>query len=140
MQPWHTPFSIFNQSIVPFKLLTVTSWPANRFLRKQVRWSDIPISFRIFQILVVIYRVKGFSIGSEVEIDIFLEFHCFLHDPTNVGNLISGSLAFSKPSLYIWNFSVHNQLKPCYKDFGYYLASTWNELNYMVVWSFPGIA
>ena len=140
MQLWSTPFSIFNYSIVPFKVLTVASWPAYRFLRKQVKWSDTPISFRIFQILVVTYRVKGFSIVNEAEVDILLEFHCFLHDPTYVGNLISSSSAFSKPSLYIWNFSIHILLKPCYKDFEYYLASMWNELNFMVVWSFSGIA
>ena len=52
----------------------------------------------------VIHQVKGFSIDNEAEVDGFLEFPCFLYDPTNVGNLISGSSAFSKPSLYIWKF------------------------------------
>ena len=49
IQPWRTPFPIWNQSVVPFPVLTVASWPAYRFLRRQVRWSGIPISFRIFQ-------------------------------------------------------------------------------------------
>ena len=60
-------------------------------------WSDIPISLRIFQ-FVVIHTVKGFSVVSEVEVDIFLEFFYFLYDPMNVGNLIFGSSAFSKSS------------------------------------------
>ena len=61
--------------------------------------------------------VKGFSIVSETEIDVFLIFPCFVYDPTDVGNLISGSSAFSKSCLYIWNFSVHILLKPKLKDF-----------------------
>ena len=55
----------------------------------------------------VIHTVKEFSIVNEAEVDVFLEFCCFLYDPTDVGNLISCSSAFSKPSLYIWKFSVH---------------------------------
>ena len=52
MQPWHTPFPILNQSIVPCLVLTVASWPAYRFLRRKVRWSGIPISLRIFHSLL----------------------------------------------------------------------------------------
>ena len=72
-----------------------------RFLSRQVRWSDTPISLRVFH-SVVIHTVKGFLIVNGAEVDAFLEFPCFLYDPVNVGNLISGSSAFSKPSLYIW--------------------------------------
>ena len=75
-----------------------------------------------FPQFVVIHRVKGFSIVNEAKVDIFLELPCFLHDPTNVDNLISGSFAFSKPSLYIWKFSVHMVLKPSLKDFEHNLA------------------
>ena len=71
---------------------------------------------------VVIHTVKGFLLVNEAEVDVFLEFPCFLYDPTNVGNLISGSSAFSKPSLYIWKFSVHIPLKPSLKDFEHTLA------------------
>ena len=71
IQPWHTPFSILNQSIVPRLVLTVASCPAYRFLRRQVRWSSISIFLRIFQ-FVVIHTVKGFSIISEAELDFFL--------------------------------------------------------------------
>ena len=70
----------------------------------------------------MIHTVKGFSVVNEAEVDVFLEFPCFLNDPMNVGNLISGSSAFSKSSLYIWKFSVHVMLKPSLKDFEHKLA------------------
>ena len=76
-----------------------------------------------FNDFAVIQRVKGFSIVSKAEVNVFLEFPCFLHDPANVGNLISGSSASSKPSLYIWKFSVHILLKPSLKDFEHYLPN-----------------
>ena len=69
----------------------------------------------------MIHTVKGISIVSEAEIDVFLEFSCFFYDPTGVGNLISGSFAFSKSCLYIWKFLVHILLKPGLKDFEYNL-------------------
>ena len=71
----------------------------------------------------MIHTVKGFDIVSEAEGDIFLEFSCFFYDPTNVGNLISGSSAFSKFSLKIWKFSVHVLLKPSLEIFDHYFAS-----------------
>ena len=114
--PWQTPFPILNQSVVLCLFLTFASWPAYRFLRKQVRWSGIPISWRIFQ-FVVIHTVKGFSIVSEAEVNVFLELSCFFHDSLDIGNLISGSSAFSKSSLYIRKFSVYTLLKPSLKDF-----------------------
>ena len=63
--------------------------------------------FKNFPQFVVIYTVKGFSTVTEAEVDVFLEFSSFFYDPTDVGNLISDSSAFSKSNLYIWNFSVH---------------------------------
>ena len=72
---------------------------------------------------VVIHTVKGFSIVNEAEVDVFQEFSCFFDDPMDVSNLISGSSAFSKSSLYIWNFLVLVLLKPSLKDFEHYLAS-----------------
>ena len=80
--------------------------------------------FKNFPQFVVIHIVKGFCIVNEAEIAAFLEFPCFLYDPMNVGNLISGSSAFSKPSLNIWKFSVHILLKPSLKDFELNLTST----------------
>ena len=96
--------------------------------------------FKNFSQFVVINTVKGFSIVNEAEVGVFLEFPCFLYDPMSVGNLISGSSAFSKPSLYLWKFSVHILLKPSLKDFEHNLASMWHEHNCMVVWTFFGIA
>ena len=93
-----------------------------------------------FPQFVVIHTVKGFSIVKEVEVDVFLELSCFFYDPTDVGNLISGSSAFSKSSLNSWKFSVHMLLKPGLEHFEYYFASVWNECNCMVVWTFFGIA
>ena len=112
IQPWCTPFPILNQSILSCPVLTVASWRAYRFLRRQVRWCRITLSLRIFQFVVI---HTGFSVVNEA--DVFLEFSCFFYDPTNVGNLISGSSAFSKSNLYIWKFSVHILLKPSLKDF-----------------------
>ena len=80
------------------------------------------LNLRIFQ-FVVIHTVKGFSIVTEAEVDVFLEFPCFFYEPIDIGNLTSGSSAFSKSSLYIWNFSVYILLKPNLKDFANYLAS-----------------
>ena len=79
--------------------------------------------FKNFPDFVVIHIVKGLSIVNESEVDIFLEFPCFFYDPTDVGNLISDSSAFSKSSLYICKFSVHILLKPSLKHFDHYLAS-----------------
>ena len=70
----------------------------------------------------MIHTVKGFNVVNEIE-DVFLECFCFFDDPTDVGNLISGSSAFPKPSLYISKFSVHVQFKTSLKDFDHYLAS-----------------
>ena len=80
------------------------------FLKRQVRWSCIPNSLRIFQ-FVVTQTAKGFGVVSKAEADVFLELSCFFDDPTDVGNLISGSSAFSISSLNIWKFTVHILLK-----------------------------
>ena len=88
----------------------------------------------------MIHTLKDFNLVNEEEAGVFLEFLCFLYDPTDVGNLISGSFAFSKPSLYIWNFLVNVLLKPVLKDFEYYLPSMWNECKGKVVWTFFGIS
>ena len=71
----------------------------------------------------MIHTVKGFGIVNKAEIDIFLELSCFFDDPTNVGNLISGSSAFSKTSLNMWKFTVHVLLKPGLENFEHYLNS-----------------
>ena len=76
-----------------------------------------------FPQFVVMHTVKGFSVVNEAEVDVFLELSCFFYDPVAVGNLISGSSAFSKFSLNIWNFSVHGLLKPLLENFEHCFAS-----------------
>ena len=71
----------------------------------------------------VIHTVKGFGIVNKAEIDVFLVLSCFFHDPADVGNLISGSSAFSKYSLNIWKFTVHVLLKFGLEDFEHTVAS-----------------
>ena len=80
-----------------------------------------PISFRIFQ-FIVIHTVKGFGLVNKTEVDVFLEFSSFFYDPTDVGNLISGSSVFSKSTLNIWKFSVHVLFQPSLETFEQYFA------------------
>ena len=88
---------------------------------------------------VVIHTVKGFGIVNKAKIDIFLEITCFFNNPMVVGNLISGSSTFPKSSLNIWEFMVHVLLKPGLENFEHYVASVWDECNFVVVWEFFGI-
>ena len=76
-----------------------------------------------FPQFIVIHIVKGFGIVNKAEIDVFLELSCFFYDPEDVGNLISGSSAFSKTSLNIWKFTVYVLLKPGVENFEHYLTS-----------------
>ena len=76
-----------------------------------------------FPQFIVIHTVKGFGIVNKAEMDVFLELSCFFHDPAYVGNLISGSSAFSKISLNIWKFTVHILLKPGLENFEHYFTS-----------------
>ena len=113
IQPWHIPFSIWNQSVVPCPVLTIASWPAYRFLKRQVRWSGIPISFRIFQ-FVMIHTVKGFGIVNKSEIDVFLELSCF---------------SIIQQMLEIWSLLCLPFLKPAWTSgsslFTYYWSLAW---------------
>ena len=105
IQPWRPPFPIWKQSVFPCLVLTVASWSAYRFLKRQVVWYSH--LFQNFPQFIVIHTVKGFGIVNRAEIDVFLELSSFFDDPENVGNLISGSSAFSKTSLNNWKFTVH---------------------------------
>ena len=96
--------------------------------------------FQNFPQFVVSHSVKSFGIVSKAEIDIFLELSCFFDDPEDVGNLISGSLSFSKSSLNIWNFTVHVLLRPGLENFEHYFTTMWDKCNCAVVWTFFGIA
>ena len=86
---------------------------------------------------IVIHTVKGFGVVNKAEVDVFLELSCFFHDPTDIGNLISGSSAFSKSSLNIWKFTVHVLLKPGLENFEHSLLVC--EMS-AIVWAFFGIA
>ena len=133
IQPWCTPFLIWNQSVVPCPVLTIASWPSQE--GGQVVWYS-----HLFQNIpqfVLIHTVKYFGVVTNA--DVFLEFFCFFNDPTDVDNLISGSSAFSKSTLNIWKFMVHVQLKPGLENFEHYFASVWDECNCALVWAFFGI-
>ena len=103
----------------------------------QVVWYSHP--FQNFPQFIVIHTVKGFGIVNKGEIDVFPELSCFSDDP-DVGNLISGSSAFSKTSLNTWKFMVHVLLKPGLQNFEHYFTRVWDEWNCAVVWAFFGIA
>ena len=94
--------------------------------------SHILIS-KSFPEFVMIHSQRLFGVLNETEVDVSLEFFCFLCGPVNCGNLISGSSALSKLSLNIWKFSVHKMLKPNLKDFKHNLTSMGDECNCLVV-------
>ena len=79
--------------------------------------------FKNFPQFIVIHTVKGFGIVHKIEVDAFLELSCVFDDPIDVGNLISGSSAFSKTNLNIWKFMVHILLKPGLENFEHHFAS-----------------
>ena len=79
--------------------------------------------FKNFPQFAVIRTVKGFGMVNKAEVDDFLEFSCLFYDPVDVGNLVSGSSAFSKTSFNIWKFTVHVLLKPGLENFEHYFAS-----------------
>ena len=104
----------------------------------QVVWySHLSQNFPQF---IVTHTVKGFGIVNKAEVDVFLELSCFFDDLADVGNLISGSSAFSKTSLNIWKLTVHVLLKPGLENFEHYFITMWDECNCAVVWPFFGIA
>ena len=104
---------------------------------KEVWYSHLLKNFPQF---VVIHTVKGFGIVNKAELDVFLELSCFFDDPADVGNLISGSSAFSKSCLNIWKFLVHMLLKTDLENFEHYFTSVCSECNCVVVWTFLGIS
>ena len=108
----------------------LTCIQVSRETGKVIWYSHLSKSFPEF---VVIYTVKGISVINKTEIDVFLKFPCFCYNSANVGNLISISSSFSKPSLDIWKFLVHIMLKPSMQDFKHGLTSTGDELNCLVV-------
>ena len=127
------PFTIWNNMVVvPCPVLTVASWPACRFLKMQVRWSGMPTSFRIFHSLL--WSTQWKALAQSIK-QMFFWNSSFFSDPADVGNLISGSSAFSKCSLNTWKFTVHTLLKPGLEIFEHYSTSVWDECNSAVVWA-----
>ena len=92
-----------------------------------------------FPQFIVTHTIKGFGIVNKAEIDVFLELSCFFHDPADVGNLNSGSSAFSKSRLNI-PLNIHILLKPGLEDFEGYFANMWDECSCVVDWTFIGTA
>ena len=92
-----------------------------------------PHLFKNFPQFVVIHKVKDLGIVNKAEVDALLALSCFIDDPTDVGNLISSSSAFSKSSLNIWKFLVHEWLKPHLQNFENYFAGVWDECNCVAV-------
>ena len=89
--------------------------------------------FQSFPQFILIHTVKGFGVVNKAEIDVFLELSYFFDDRADVDNLISGSSAFSKTSLYIWKFMVHVLLKPDLENFEHYFTTLREEYNCAVV-------
>ena len=106
----NTPFPSLNQPIVPSPVLTVASWLAYRFLRRQVSYSG-KLLFKDFPQFVMIHTVKGFNIVNEAEVDVFLKFSCFFYDPTDVGSLVplpflnSACTSGSSQFTYFWSLA-----------------------------------
>ena len=108
-----------------------------RIHRGQVRWSGIPISWRIFQ-FVVIHKVKGFGVVNKAEVDVFLELSCFFDDPRMLAVWSLLPLPFLNPACTSGTSRFMYCLKPSVKYFEHYLAGMWDECNYAVVWAFFG--
>ena len=140
IQPWWTPFSdlkLICCSMSSSNCCFLTCVQISQEAGQVVWYSHL---FQNFLQFIVIHTVKGFGIVNKAEVDFFLEFSCFFDDLSNVGNLISGSSAFSKTSLSIWKFTVHVLLKPGLENFEHDFTSVWDECNCAVVWAFFGIA
>ena len=127
MQPCCTPFPIWNQSFVPCPVLTAASWPAYRSLRRQVRWSGIPV-FWIFQ-SVVIHTVKGLAIVNKAEVDFFFFWNslAFSMIQRMLGIWPLVPLYFLNPA---WTSGSSRLLKPGLENFEHYFASMWNILQH----------
>ena len=129
IQTWGTNLLIWNQLIVRCLFLTIASWPAYRFLRRQVRWSGIPISFRIFHSLLWSTQSKALTQSRKQSICFSGTLLIFLWSKGR-WQLIYVFSAFSKPSLSIWNFSVHVLLKTHLENFEHYFARVFSSVQF----------
>ena len=127
IQCWHPPSPIWNQSVAPCSVLTIASWPAYRFLKRAGQMVWYSYLFQNVPQFIVIYTVKGFGIVNKSEIDFFFfswNSLAFFDDPADIGNLISGSSAFSKASLNIWKFTVQVLLKLGLENFEHWYGAS----------------
>jgi len=142
MQPWCTPFPVWNQSVVTCLVLNVAFLTCIQISQEagQVVWCSHLL--KNFPQLVVIHTVKGFGIVNKAELDFFWNALAFstIQWSMDVDHLISGSSAFSKSSLNIWKLMVHGLLKLSFENFEHYFGSMWDEYNCVVFWTFFGIA
>ena len=118
IQPWGTPFPIWNQSVVPCRVLTVAFWPAYIFIRRQVRWFCVPLSWRIFQ-FVVIHTVKGFGIVNKAKVDVFSGTLLLFPWSSTCWQFDLCFLCLFKTSLNIMECTVHVLLKPGLENFDF---------------------
>ena len=142
MQPWHTPFLIWNNAVCcsmsSSNCCFLTCIQISQETGKVVWYSHL---FQNFPQFAVIHTVKSFGIVNKAEVDVFLEVSCFFDDPMDIGNLNSGSSVFSKSSLNIWKFMVNILFNPGLENFEHYFVSVWNEYNCsVVIWAFFDIA
>ena len=135
IQPWCTPFPIWNQSVVPCLVLFLLDLHTGI---SGGRWAALVFPI-LWEFSSSLWPTQS-EFGRVNEADVFMEFSCFFDIATYVGNLISGSSAFSKTSLNIWKFTVHILLKPGLENFEHYFTSMWDECNCAVVLAVFGIA
>ena len=134
IQPWHTPFLIWNKSVVPCPVLTVASWPAYRFLRRHIRWSGIPISSRIFHNLwwsTQSIKQKYMFFWNSLAFSI-------IQQMLAIWSLVP--LPFLNPAWTSGSSCFMYLLNPGLENFEHYSTSVWDECNCAVVWTFFGIA
>ena len=124
-----TPGTAAYQALPPLGFSRQEYWSGLPLLSLQEADQVVPYShlFKNFLEFILTHTVKGFGIVNKAEVHVFLELSCFFDDPTDFGNLISGSSAFSKSSLHIWKFMVHILLKPGLESFEHYFTSVWDE-------------
>ena len=133
-QPCPTSFTILNKSVVPYRvLLLLDCIHVSQKTGKMVWYFHLSKSFPQF---AMIHTGKGFSTVNKTERGVFLKFPCFLYNSANVGNLISSSSSFSKPSLDIWKFLIHMMLKPSMPDLKHDLINMGNKCNYPMTSTF----
>ena len=138
IQPWHTPFSIWNQFCVPCLVLSVRSWPASNFFRSQVRWSGSPISLRIFHCFLWSAQSKALTWSMKQNQLFFWNSLAFsmMQRVLPIWSLVP--LQFLNPAWTSGSSRFTYWLKPTLENFQHYFANVWNECNCAVVWTFFG--